>query len=235
MPKKAGSKRQKQRSDEQMFAIVAIVGSLIVGAGFCFLLYALNNHEQNPPQQSMEAIENPPSTLIVPDHPRQLVDFTLTNWNEGVVKRTDLSGKILVVSFLFTSCTLTCPAVSTEMSSIQQMTTNLPEVKLVSLTVDPDDDTPDVLGKYSGRFSVDTNRWLFLTGDKSQLYHLIGASFLAHDTGNAFGYMPGDYAHTERIAVVDTHGQLRGYFDGLNQNTPMAVMNEINKIQNQKL
>jgi protein SCO1/2 len=233
MPKK--SKPPRHHSGEQVFVIVAIVGSLILGAGFCFLLFALNHHEQNPPQQLIEAVENPPSTLIAPDHPRQLVDFTLTNWTEGVVKRSDLSGKILVVSFLFTSCTLTCPAVSTEMSSIQQMTTNLPGVELVSLTVDPDDDTPDVLGTYSGRFSADTNRWLFLTGDKSQLYHLIGASFLTHDADNAFGYMPGDYAHTERIAVVDPRGQLRGYFDGLNQNTPMAVMNEINKIQNQKL
>ena len=65
------------------------------------------------------------------------------------------------------------------MAQIQQLTTNQPDVRLVSLTVDPRDDTPAVLAKYGERFGADTNRWLLLTGDRTTLYGLIGASFLA--------------------------------------------------------
>ena len=57
------------------------------------------------------------------------------------------------------------------------------------------------------RFGADTNRWLFLTGDKAVLYALIGQSFLAKDENDPFSYMPGNFSHTERIAVVDSGGQ----------------------------
>ncbi|MGO8764176.1 MAG: SCO family protein [Limisphaerales bacterium] len=233
MPQKRPTKKKK--NDEQVFLYAAIIGSFVMAAAFCLLLVALNRQEKAPAAESLQTLENPPSLLIPPDHPRQLVDFTLTNPAANVVTRSDLAGKVLVVDFLFTSCSLTCPAVNTGMSLIQQLTTNDPQVKLVSITVDPDDDTPAVLEKYGERFGADTNRWLFLTGQRFQLYHLIGTSFLAPDTDDAFNYMPGNFAHTERVAVVDTHGLLRGYFDGLNQNTPAAVVAEINQIEKQSL
>jgi len=233
MSRKAGSKRRKQRNDERLFAAVAIIGSLVFGAGFCFLLYAMNSRENNPAIEAGYEPEASISRLIPPDHPRQMVNFSLTDRTGRTVTRSDLDGRILVVDFLFTSCSLTCPAVNSVMAQIQQQTTNRTDVKLVSLTVDPHDDTPAVLEKYGEHFSADTNRWLFLTGDRTQLYGLIGTTFLATDTNNEFGFMPGNFAHTERIALVDSEGRLRGYFDGLNQNTAAAVVNEITKLQNQ--
>jgi protein SCO1 len=183
----------------------------------------------------VENLPNSAPSLIQPDHPRQLVDFSLTNSTGGIVTRRDLNGKILVVDFLFTSCSLTCPAVNGQMAQIQKLTTSDADVKLVSLTVDPRDDTASVLQKYGASFGADTNRWLFLTGNRSILYNLIGNSFLAHDASAPFGYMPGNFAHTERIAVVDSGGELRGYFDGLNQETAGAVVDEVNKLRNQNL
>ncbi|HXR04714.1 MAG TPA: SCO family protein [Verrucomicrobiae bacterium] len=231
----AGSERRKQRNDERLFAAVAIIGSLAVGAGFCFLLFAMNSRENNTMAELGYAVENSAPRLISPDHPRQLVDFSLTDCASRTVTRVDLDGKFLVVDFLFTSCSLTCPVVNQHMAQIQQLTPNQPGIKLVSLTVNPRDDTPAVLEKYGERFGADFNRWLFLTGDKAELYHLIGTSFLAPDTNNVFSYMPGNFSHTERIAVMDSHGHLRGYFDGLNQGTAGAVVEEIAKLQNQNL
>ncbi len=117
------------------------------------------------------------------------------------------------------------------MAQIQQLTTNQPDVRLVSLTVDPRDDTADALAKYGARFGTDTNRWLFLTGDKAQLYGLISASFLAQDADNQSGYMPGNFSHTERIAVVDSRGRVQAYFDGLNDEVATAVVAEINRLR----
>ena len=172
--------KRKERNDERLFAIIAVVMCLILGAIFCAILFALNERGQ-PQQASLDNLPDSQPTLIQPDHPRNLVDFLLTNSTGRVVTRSDLNGKILVVDFLFTSCSVTCPYVNAQMSRIQQLTTNEPDVQLVSLTVDPRDDTPDVLAKYGERFGADTNRWLFLTGDRAALYQLIGQSFLAKD------------------------------------------------------
>jgi protein SCO1 len=234
MRKKDGQKKGRQRNDERLFVIIAVVMCLMLGAIFCALLFALNRQEQSP-VASGESLPDSRPAFIQPDHPRNLVSFSLTDRTGRTVTRPDLDGKILVVDFLFTSCSLTCPVVNSQMAQIQQLTTNEPDVKLVSLTVDPRDDTPDVLEKYGERFGADTNRWLLLTGDKAELYHLIGISFLTQDLNDPFGYMPGNYSHTERIAIVDSHGHLRGYFDGLNQNTANAVVEEIKKIRNQNL
>jgi protein SCO1 len=232
MPKTDGKK--KQRNDEKIFAIIAVVMCLIMGSVFCALLFALNYRGQ-PQEESVDSLPQGRPELITPDHPRNLVDFSLTDSCGRTVTRADLKGRILVVDFLFTSCSLTCPAVNQQMAQIQQLTTNQPDVKLVSITVDPRDDTPSVLEKYGQQFDADTNRWLFLTGDKTVLYDLIGKSFLAQGTNDPFSYMPGNFTHTERIALMDSQGQLRGYFDGLNQNTASAVVEEITKLRNDRL
>lgn len=231
MGKKNESKRSKRQNGERLFVIIAVIMCLVLGTGFCALLFVLNY--QSPPSGVLSSLPDTKPALIQPDHPRSLVDFSLTDSAGRTVTQADLDGKILVVDFLFTSCSTTCPVVNSQMAQIQQMTTNQPDVKLVSITVDPRDDTPDVLQKYGERFDADTNRWVFLTGEKAALYSLIGKSFLAKD--DQYTYMPGNFAHTECIAVMDPHGNLRGYFDGLNQNAASAVVDEIAKMRNEKL
>jgi protein SCO1 len=224
MSNAAGS---KERDDERLFFYVAIAVSLVIGTGFLLFIYALSRHEI----ETGAVAENSPPRLISPDHPRQLVNFSLTDRTGRNVARAELDGKILVVDFLYTSCSLTCPVVNKCMAQIQQLTTNQPDVKLVSLTVDPRDDTVDALAKYGERFGADTNRWLLLTGDKTTLYDLIGNSFLSQDLNDPFNYMPGNFVHTERIALVDARGKLRGFFDGLNDSTATAVVEEIKNLR----
>lgn len=223
MSNPAGS---KPRNEERVFLIAAVSIALVFGAGFCGLMFALNVHEK---ETDSAGIVSP--TRFSPDQPRQLVNFTLTECTGHTVTRADLQGKILVVDFLFTGCSLTCPVVNRCMAQIQQLTTNQPDVRLVSLTVDPRDDTPAVLAQYAEQFGADTNRWLFLTGEKSELYNLIGNSFLTQGPGDPFNYMPGNFTHTERIAVVDATGRVRAYFDGLRDDAAQAVIAEIAELR----
>jgi protein SCO1/2 len=234
MPPKANAKQRKQESSERLFVIIAVVMCLLLGSGFCALLFVLNYRGQ-PPAAAYDTLPDSKPILIEPDHARSLVDFALTDSGGHPVTRADLDGKILVVDFLFTSCSTTCPAVNTQMAQIQQLTTNQSDVKLVSITVDPRDDTPDVLEKYGQRFGAETNRWVFLTGQKAVLYGLIGQSFLGQDLNDPFAFMPGNFSHPERIAVMDSQGHLRGYFDGLNQNAAGAVVDEVEKLRSEKL
>jgi protein SCO1/2 len=209
------------------FFYAAVCVALFFGTGFCFLILFLNNHEK----ETGAAAEHLPPRLIAPDHPRQLVNFSLTDRTGRTVTRTELNRKILVVDFFLTSCSLTCPVVNRCMAQIQQLTTNRTDVQLVSLTVDPRDDTVPVLAKYGERFGADTNRWLLLTGDKTALYGLIAASFLNQDLDDPFSYMPGNFSHTDRIALVDAYGNLHGFFDGLNDDTATAVVEEISRLR----
>jgi cytochrome oxidase Cu insertion factor (SCO1/SenC/PrrC family) len=167
----------------------------------------------------------------LPEKERTLGEFTLTDETGRTVTRKELAGRIVIVSFLFTSCSLTCPEVGKRMAEIQRLTANADDVRLISLTVDPLTDTPSVLAKWGARFVADTNRWHFLTGEKPMLYGLIGASFLPRDSGDPFNSMPGNITGTERIAVVDAHGRTRMYFDGLRNDTPAAVVAEIAQLR----
>jgi protein SCO1/2 len=217
----------KERRDERLFFWMAIVWALVFGVGFCILMVSLNRRENT----SGVAAADSPATAIQPDRARQLVDFSLTDRTGRTVTRADLTGKFLVVDFLFTSCSLTCPVVNKHMAEIQRTTTNQPDVKLISLTVDPRDDTVTTLAKYGEQFDADTNRWLLLTGDKAELYRVIGTSFLNADLDDPFTYMPGNFSHTERIAIVDAGGQVRAYFDGLKENVAAAVVAKIAELR----
>lgn len=206
--------------EELLFQVIVLVLAAVAGFGCWFAAAALSRHDALRP--------------IPPDRPRQLADFSLTDSTGRVVTRAEVEGKILAVSFLFTGCGLTCPEVSQRMAEIQRLTTNQPDVRLLSLTVDPRSDTPPVLAKWGARYGADTNRWHLLTGSKPALLGLIGASFLATNTDDPFNSMPCNFAGTERIAVVDKHGRVRIYYDGLRVETPAAVVAEMARLRQEE-
>ncbi|MDD5140025.1 MAG: SCO family protein [Verrucomicrobiales bacterium] len=199
--------------EEYTFLVVA--GGLAALAGLGGWFVAAASHSHGTP----------------PDRPRELAGFTLTDRSGRTVTRADLDGKFLVVNFVFTGCSITCLDVNRRMAEIQTLTARQPDVKLVSLTVDPRTDTPQVLAEFGNRFGADTNRWLLLTGDKPVLYDLIEKSFIPRDPDDPYNFMPGGFTHTERIAVMDTHGRLRAFFDGMKPETSQAVTDEINQLR----
>ena len=221
MPPAAGEQKSSSpRGDEKLFLVIVLALAAIAGVGSWFAAGALRRHDAN--------------RFIAPDQQRRLENFSLIDSTGRTITRDDVRGKILAVSFLFTSCSLTCPEVSKRMAEIQRLTTADEDVRLLSLTVDPRTDTPAVLTKWGARFGADTNRWFLLTGDKTQLHQFIGTSFLATETNNPFNSMPGNFAGTERIAVVDKHGKVHVYFDGLRLETSAAVVREIESLRKEK-
>jgi cytochrome oxidase Cu insertion factor (SCO1/SenC/PrrC family) len=208
------------REEEKFFLIVVLVLAAAVGTGSWFAAAAFAQKDN--------------TLLIKSEKSRRLENFSLTDGTGRNVTRAELDGKILAVSFLFTGCSLTCPEVTRRMTEIQQLTARAPDVRLLSLTLDPRSDTPPVLAKWGARFGVDTNRWFLLTGDQARLHWLIGTSFLATETNNPFNSMPGNFAGTERVAIVDKHGIVRCFFDGLQAGTPAAVVAEIEKLRKEK-
>lgn len=143
-------------------------------------------------------------------------DFALTERSGRTVELSELAGRVWLANFVFTQCPGPCPLLSQRMSRLQESLQDRPDVRLVSFSVDPENDTPDVLTHYAKRWQADPQRWLFLTGDKTDLYHLIKDGFkLAVDDGGQPGSPdPGIITHSLRFVLVDRQGRIRGYYPG---------------------
>ena len=127
------------------------------------------------------------------------------------VRLDSLKGSVAVYNFIFTSCTGTCPIMTNNMRALTPMIDDDAPVRFVSVTVDPDRDTPEVLSKYAARVRNDP-RWMFLTGDRAAIVDLSvqGFKLAAGDP------MPGGepLLHSSKFAVADKKGVIRGYYDG---------------------
>lgn len=147
-------------------------------------------------------------SLVLPDY-SVAPDFTLTERSNRQVTRKDLAGQVWIADFIFTRCTGICPAMS---SNMQKLQSQLPkEVRLVSFSVDPDHDTPQVLSEYAKRYNADPERWLFLTGDAEAVQKLSVDGFkLALDPTAGTEAEP--ITHSSRFALVDREGHIRGYY-----------------------
>jgi len=146
----------------------------------------------------------------------QVNDFTLTNQSGGIVGRADLRGRVWVADIIFTRCAGPCPRMSQQMKELQDALPARSRTRLVSLTTDPDFDSPPVLLKYAVRFGADTNRWMFLTGTKQQLGNLATRSLKlsAVEVPAAERASPDDlFVHSTVFVVVDKVGRLRGIFE----------------------
>jgi len=113
------------------------------------------------------------------DLPRlwEVPDFALIERSGQSVTRADLLGKVWIASIIFTRCAEECPLVSNHMARLQATFAAEPDVRLVSITVDPAYDTPAVLTRYAQSFAAQPQRWLFLTGDKAMIYRLVREGF----------------------------------------------------------
>ena len=146
----------------------------------------------------------------------QVADFTLTNQNGRAVSLADLRGHVWVADIIFTRCQGPCPAITRQMNYLQQALPAESQAELVSLTTDPDFDTPPVLKAYAEEFGVDTNRWMFLTGPKKDIAKLAidSLKLTAIEKQAAERESPNDlFVHSTIFVLVDQRGRLRGVFE----------------------
>jgi protein SCO1/2 len=130
--------------------------------------------------------------------------FTLTDQTGADFKSASLVGHVWVANFMFTNCPGPCPRMSSQMHEIQSALTGQ-DVKLVSMTVDPDRDTPQALAKYAAFYSATPGVWYFLTGPRETLNHLGQDVFKLNP-------VDGTFDHSTRFVLVDRKSQIRGYY-----------------------
>lgn len=146
-----------------------------------------------------------PSTPTLPKL-YQLPNFKLKDQDGKALDREALSGKILVTDFIFTSCGDECPLMTSKLKSAQDHLKDTSGVLFVSISTDPKGDTPKVLKSYAKRHKVDEKNWRFLTGDKKVIVELANKGFKFPAAENSI-------SHSQKFAVVDGAGWVRGYYD----------------------
>jgi cytochrome oxidase Cu insertion factor (SCO1/SenC/PrrC family) len=148
-------------------------------------------------------------------------DFTLTDQTGRPFNGRRLFGSVWIADFIFTSCAGACPQMTAQMAGLQQELP--PDIRLVSVTVDPARDTPRRLAQYAARYSADSSRWYFLTGSKQAVGSLIRQGFLL---GAAPGEAPSEpIMHSQRFVLVDREGKIRGCYDS-SEETALARLRQ---------
>jgi protein SCO1/2 len=141
--------------------------------------------------------------------------FAFTDQNGQPLTDRDLRGGVWVANFIFTRCPTACPMLTAKFKALQQQLGPLPGVRFVSISVDPEHDTPEVLAAYAKRFSADTSRWSFVTGPLAEIEKTVVRGFKIHvgkPKPRAADPSLIDIMHGEHFVLVDQSGQIRGYY-----------------------
>ena len=166
---------------------------------------------------------------IVGGESHKIDEFSLINQNNQIVNSDSLNGNIYVANFFFTNCPNICPVMTKNMSYLQSNLKVYPNIKFVSYTVDPVNDTPERFLKYIDEMrmkniNIDLKNWHFLTGEKDDIYKL-AMSYFANAKEDSIA--PGGFLHSEYFILIDKEGQIRsgkdkfdntiGAYDGTNE------------------
>jgi protein SCO1 len=125
-----------------------------------------------------------------------------------------LRGRVHVASFIYTRCAAVCPAMIAQLSKVQTAIAGRSDALLVSYTVTPQQDTPEMLARFAADRSIDSRSWKLVTGDAEQIYALARTSYFADD-GRLDAETPAaqQFLHTEKALLVDQDGRIRGVYN----------------------
>lgn len=137
-------------------------------------------------------------------------EFSFTSQTGETVTREDLLGNVWVADFIFTRCPNPCPIMTERMMELQKIIQRKGgNVRLVTVTVDPEHDTPEVLATYAARYDADPDIWKFLTGDPDEIDTFTREGML-QPLATEPGGMP---THSQKFLVIDAAGNMRSFYD----------------------
>ena len=143
----------------------------------------------------------------------QVPSFKLLNQDGEYVSNFDLMGYNYIVNFFFTSCPTICPTTTLNLIELQKKINayGVENFKIISISVDPENDTPLKMKEYAQSMNIDLSNWSFLTGPEQEIYDIVTSGFsLAVGKDDL---APGGVFHSPSITIVDKHGYIRTGID----------------------
>ena len=161
--------------------------------------------------------------------------FELTNHNGKKISNKDYEGKVYVLEFFFSTCPSICPIMNKNMITIEKAFANEPNFGIVSITINPENDTPEVLKEHAKSLGITSENWNFLTGDLDYIMNLSNKGFNIYAGKNS--KVSGGFEHSGLFALIDKKGNIRCrkddynnpimYYDGLEQKGVNAIKEDI--------
>ena len=160
----------------------------------------------------------------------RLPEFSLTDQQGRPVGLATLRGAVWVADFIFTRCAGQCPMMTARMAALQRRFESVPQLQLISISVDPAHDTPEALAAYAAHAGAG-ERWRFLTGDADAVTALARDGFRLGISPD--GTIQEPITHSVRLVLVDRQGRVRGYYDAAEAEAMRSLERDIRRLLGQ--
>lgn len=161
--------------------------------------------------------------------------FELIDQNNKLISNKDYAGKVYVLEFFFTTCPTICPKMNKNMLTIEKAFFGNPNFGIVSITINPENDTPKVLKEHAQKLGVKSSNWHFLSGDKTIIFDLANKGFNVYVGQNS--NVNGGFEHSGLFALIDKNGDIRCrkdkfgnpilYYDGIEKEGVRTLQQDI--------
>lgn len=161
-----------------------------------------------------------------------IADFKLINQFGDTVSKKTLENKFYVANFFFATCQSICPRMNSQLARVQDAYANDPDILFVSHTVNPENDTVEVLAQYGAKYGAIKNKWHLLTGEKKAIYDLAKISYLVNaveDDGSEEGFI-----HSEYLLLIDKQKRIRTLYDGTDSIQVNKLIEDIKLLKSEK-
>ncbi len=158
-----------------------------------------------------------------------IAPFQFVDQDSALVTNATFQDKIYIADFFFTSCRTICPIMKTQMVRVYEATKEMPDVLLLSHTIDPEYDTVALLHDFAERLGVESKRWHFVTGAKDSIYKIAQTSYFA--TAMEDKSEPDGFIHSGAFLLIDKKGRIRGKYDGTKEEDVNRLIVEIKKLR----
>jgi protein SCO1/2 len=158
-----------------------------------------------------------------------IAPFAFTNQDSALVTNKTFEDKIYVADFFFTTCRTICPKMKTQMLRVYEATQQMPDVLILSHTIDPEYDTVALLHDFANRLGVESKRWHFVTGIKDSIYKIAQTSYFA--TAMEDKSEPDGFIHSGAFLLIDKKQRIRGKYDGTKEEDVNRLIVDIKRLR----
>ncbi|MBS1976214.1 MAG: SCO family protein [Bacteroidetes bacterium] len=158
-----------------------------------------------------------------------IAPFHFVDQDSAAITNETFRDKIYVADFFFTTCRTICPIMKTQMLRVYEATREMPDVLLLSHTIDPEYDTVALLHDFAGRLGVESKRWHFVTGVKDSIYKIAQTSYFA--TAMEDKTEPDGFIHSGAFLLIDKSGRIRGKYDGTKEEDVNRLIGDIKRLR----
>ncbi len=216
-----------------MYKLIIVFAILVAGIGAAYFIMTEEKKEKlpvlNPNDLNPEVVDESVRNI---GYGHSIGEFSMTNQDGETVTLDEVKGKIHVAEYFFTHCGSICPIMNKQMQRVHRKFKSNDDVKILSFTVDPQNDTVQRMKWYANKHNASGDNWHFLTGDKEDLYQLARTSYFTLKPAEArnLGDAGSDFIHTNNFVLVDRELRIRGYYDGTKDAEVTKMMRDMENL-----